>query len=105
MEPFIKKLVAERRNFAQAIVLVHSLTDAEWFHTLCSIADAMAFTRGRIGFYNKDGEQPSPRYGSVLVYIGDRAEDFAEEFRDSCFVLACGDWRPSNAAAPRAARP
>jgi hypothetical protein len=91
IEPFIEKLVVERKNFAQAIVLVHSRTDAAWFHTLCSIADAMAFTRGRIGFYDKDGEQPSPPYGSVLVYIGDRPEEFEEVFRDSCFVLPCGD--------------
>jgi len=92
IEPFIKKLVAERNNFAQAIVLVHSLTDTTWFHTLCSIADAIAFTKDRIYFYNKDGEQPSPRYGSALVYIGDRPEEFAKEFRD-CLVLPCGDRR------------
>jgi ParB family chromosome partitioning protein len=93
IKPFIDKLVAERHNFAQAIVLVHSLTDTTWFHTLCSIADAMAFTKGRIFFYNKDGEQPQPRYGSVLVYIGDRPDVFAEEFRDTCFVIPCGDRR------------
>jgi hypothetical protein len=99
MEPFIDKLVVERKNFAQAIVLVHSRTDAEWFHTLCSIADSIAFTKGRVNFYNKDGEQPSPPYGSVLVYIGDRPEEFAKEFRDTCFVLPCGDRRTSNARA------
>jgi hypothetical protein len=91
IEPFIEKLVVERNNFAQAIVLVHSRTDAEWFHTLCSIADAIAFTKGRVNFYNKDGEQPSPPYGSILVYIGDRPEAFAEAFRDSCSVVLCGD--------------
>jgi len=71
IEPFITKLVDERRNFAQAIVLVHNRTDAEWFHTLCSIADCIAFRKGRIPFYDKDGEESSPQNGSVLVYIGD----------------------------------
>jgi hypothetical protein len=103
IKPFIDKLVAERENFSQAIVLVHSLTDAAWFHDLCSIANAIAFTKRRIYFYNKDGKQPAPRYGSALIYIGDPPEDFAKAFRDDCLVLPCGDRRPSNAAALRAA--
>jgi hypothetical protein len=93
IKQFIDKLVIERKNFAQAVVLVHSRTDTEWFHDLCSIADVIAFTKKRISFYNKYGEQESPLYGSVLVYIGDRQEEFAEAFRDSCFVLPCGDRR------------
>jgi hypothetical protein len=87
IEPFIEKLVVERRNFAQAIVLVHSRTDAEWFHDLCSIADALAFTKGRVGFYNKEIPESSPRDGSVLVYIGEHPENFAEAFGDSCLIL------------------
>jgi hypothetical protein len=87
IESFIKKLVVERRNFAQAIVLVHSRTDAEWFHELCSIADALAFTKGRVGFYNKEIPESSPRDGSVLVYIGEHPENFAAAFADSCLVL------------------
>jgi phage N-6-adenine-methyltransferase len=91
IEPFIEKLVVERRNFAQAIVLVHSRTDASWFHTLCSIADCIAFTKGRIGFYNNHVEQTSPQNGSVLVYIGQSPEDFAEAFSESCLVLGAID--------------
>jgi hypothetical protein len=93
IEQFIEKLVVERKNFAQAIVLVHNRTDAAWFHDLCSIADVIAFTKGRVRFYDKDVEQSSPANGSVLVYIGDRPDVFAEEFRDTCFVIPCGDRR------------
>jgi ParB family chromosome partitioning protein len=91
IEQFIDKLLVERHNFAQAIVLVHNRTDATWFHTLCSIAGAIAFTKGRVGFYNKNVEQSSPAYGSILVYIGERPEGFTKAFRDSCLVLPCGD--------------
>ncbi len=96
IELFIEKLIVERKNFAQAIVLVHNRTDATWFHTLCSIADALAFTKGRVSFYNKCVAQSSPANGSVLVYIGERPEEFAEAFRDSCLVLLCGDRRAAH---------
>jgi phage N-6-adenine-methyltransferase len=91
IEPFIEKLVVERRNFAQAIVLVHSRTDAEWFHSLCSIADAIAFTKGRIRFYNQKVPESSPETGSVLVYIGKRRDAFAAAFADNCLVLGAPD--------------
>jgi hypothetical protein len=101
IEQFIEKLLVERHNFVQAIVLVHNRTDAAWFHTLCSIADAIAFTIGRVGFYDKDGEPSSPANGSVLVYIGERPEDFAEAFSDNCSVLPFRGRRPSNARAAK----
>jgi ParB family chromosome partitioning protein len=86
IELFIEKLIAERPRFTQAIVLTDNRTDTLWFRDLCSISRIAAFTTGRIGFYNEAVPQSSPANGSVFMYIGDRAEQFSEEFADVCIL-------------------
>jgi hypothetical protein len=86
IEPFIEKLISERCHFEQAIVLVDNRTDTQWFRELCSVAKAVAFTTGRIQFYNENGAGVSPTNGSALVYVGPRVEDFRRTFADSCIV-------------------
>jgi hypothetical protein len=90
LDDFIEKLIVERGHIDQAIVLVNNQTDANWFHRLCSIATAVAFTRGRIGFYNDAVECGSPPTGSVFCYIGDATERFHDTFQDDCLVLRSG---------------
>ena len=87
IDQFIEKLIIERSNYAQAIALVHSRTDTDWFQTLGEIASAVAFPRGRIDFYNETGRCQSAVYGNTLVYIGDRIDAFLKTFVDTCLVL------------------
>ena len=89
IEQFVEKLILERHNFAQAIVLVDNRTDAKWFHRLGRIADAVAFTKGRIGFYKESGGlSSSPLNGNVFVYIGARVGDFVSAFGDACLIAS-----------------
>ena len=88
IDHFIEKLITERRNYAQAIALVHSRTDTDWFQRLGDIAVAIAFPRGRINFYNETGRCQSAVYGNGFVYIGHRLDAFLKTFADTCLVLS-----------------
>src|SRR5262249_18358530 len=94
IERFIEKLICERDHFEQAIVLVDNRTDTLWFRELCSIAKAIAFTTGRIKFYNENGAGVSPTNGSALAYIGNRVEEFRSAFADSCIVTQLFEGAP-----------
>jgi hypothetical protein len=87
IDEFVDKLIAERTNYTQAIVLVDNRSDTAWFHQLCGIASAVALPKGRIGFYsdNPDARAPSV-WGSAFVYVGDRLGAFAAAF-SSCLIL------------------
>jgi len=64
-----------------AIALVNNYTDTGWFHAAAEIADAVCFTRGRIRFVDKDGDEcDAPAQGSAFFYFGDRVSDFAATF-------------------------
>ncbi len=54
---FASKMVAEFRSgrVKAAVMLTHNFTDTKWFHELLATANAICFTRGRIGFVNADG--------------------------------------------------
>jgi len=84
---FIEKLLAERRNFSHAIVLVHSRTDAGWFQRLGDAASAIALPQGHIKFYNETDCRPSGVYGNALAYISERPDTFAEVFADLGLVF------------------
>ena len=77
---FIDKLVSERGNYEQAIVLVNNATETEWFSKLVLHASAVCFTRGRVRYYKKDGTKGAPLQGQALVYIGDNPERFVMAF-------------------------
>jgi hypothetical protein len=91
IEPFIKKLLSESPNVEQAIVLTDSRTDTHWFHELCSSANALAFTKGRINFYSESAASSSPVTGSASTYIGHNVERFRAVFRTACFVIPLAD--------------
>lgn len=79
---FVRKAVAEFEagHVTEAILLLNSNSnETEWFaplwnHTLC-------FTRGRINFYAPTGEASGSTHGSCFIYMGPRAEKFAEVFK------------------------
>ena len=89
IDQFIEKLLAERRNFSQAIVVVHSRTDANWFQRLGGSASAIAFPKGHIKFYNETDCRYPGIYGHAIAYVGERQDAFADAFAD-CLVFETG---------------
>ena len=89
IDVFIDKLVAQFQSGTtkQAVVLVDNRTDTRWFHILCSAASAVAFTKGRVNFYNETVESSSPTNGSVFVYLGPCVQAFKQAFDPNCLVL------------------
>lgn len=77
---FIDKLISERENYEQAIVLVNNATETEWFNKLISIADAVCFPKSRVKFYMPDGKTGAPLQGQAVVYIGENKSSFFESF-------------------------
>ncbi|MGF6986509.1 phage N-6-adenine-methyltransferase [Paraburkholderia atlantica] len=67
-------------NVAQMITLTHNYTDTSWWHALAGRADAICFTRGRIGFLGSDGEVAAPTQGQTFCYIGRDVTSFTEQF-------------------------
>ena len=78
---FIDKLVEERENYSQAIVLVNNCTETEWFNKAITLSTAVCFPLSRIKFYNTEGFKNASMQGQAILYIGDNAELFTEVFR------------------------
>lgn len=75
----------------QACVLVNNATETGWFQDLMSIASAVCFPRGRVRFFDPDGNPSgAPLQGQAVIYCGDNAKGFAAEFRNSGLVLIHG---------------
>lgn len=79
---FISKLVDERDNYEQAVILVNNATETEWFRRLISIASAVCFPYGRIRYYSPNGKNNSPLQGQAIVYVGDDVESFFDAFSE-----------------------
>jgi len=88
IDRFVDKLVFELDAIEQGIVLTDNRTDTDWAQDLLYAADAVAFTRGRIRFYNAHGIIPgSPQNGSAFFYFGKRVAAFRAAFSRSCTVF------------------
>lgn len=87
IEKFINKLIEERPNYKQAIVLVNNCTETAWFASLTSIASAVCFPKGRVKFIMPDGKtKGAPLQGQAVVYIGTMPEYFLYAFREIGWV-------------------
>lgn len=82
---FIDKLIAERQNYRQAIVLVNNATETEWFNKIISISSAVCFPKSRVKFYMPDGKTGAPLQGQAVLYIGENKDKFYSAF-------ACMGW-------------
>ena len=82
---FIDKLIAERKNYTQAIILVNNATETEWFNKLISISSAVCFPKSRVKFYMPDGKTGAPLQGQAVLYIGENKDKFYSAF-------ACMGW-------------
>lgn len=85
---FIEKLIKEisTGSVSQAILLTHNYTDTAWFHLGESKAALICFTRGRIKFVDKDGEEGAPTQGQAFFYYGKNVKDFQRVFREFGFI-------------------
>ena len=86
---FMAKTVEEWNagNMEEGIALTHNYTDTRWFHLAAQAAEAICFTRGRIGFLSPDGKKAAPTQGQAFFYFGQRREEFADAFCQFGFVL------------------
>lgn len=82
LSKFVAKLIAEfsAGKVTEAILLVHNYTDSRWFHDALTVASAVLFTKGRIGFINPEGVRAAALQGQVLVYFGKRPNAFKKAF-------------------------
>lgn len=65
-----------------AIILTNNATDTSWWHQLTAMADCVCFPRGRISFYNHEGEHSSPTNGQNFHYFGPGVDAFRDVFSD-----------------------
>lgn len=77
---FADKLIFERENYTQAIVLVNNATETEWFNKIVSIASAVCFPKSRVKFYMPDGKTGAPLQGQAVLYIGEKPKEFTDVF-------------------------
>lgn len=82
---FIDKLVSEKKNYNQAVVLVNNATETEWFNKIVSISSMVCFPKSRVKFYMPDGKTGAPLQGQAVLYIGENKNKFYSAF-------ACMGW-------------
>ncbi len=88
IKAFSDKIVAESGNFKQCIILINNATETRWFQQLASKCNAIAFPRGRIKYYRKNGFESTPLQGQALLYFGERANEFRQAFQRIGITLA-----------------
>lgn len=86
---FVNKMVQEvaAKRVEAAIMLTHNYTDTEWFHNAANPCSAICFTRGRIKFWNPNGEEAAPTQGQAFFYFGNDFVAFTELFGQIGFVV------------------
>lgn len=89
IQQFCEKLVAHVRagEVREACVLVNNATETAWFQLLATVAAAICFPKGRIRFWSPDGQGGAPLQGQAILYMGPRADIFAQEFKKFGFVV------------------
>ena len=86
IQDFANKIISERDNCSQLIVLVNNATETKWFQCLMQKADAVCFPKGRVKFWNPD-KVSTPLQGQSIIYFGDNTSKFLQEFKEYGFVL------------------
>jgi len=88
MNQFAEKLISERKNINQAIMLVNNATETRWFQAMAKQADCFCFTETRIKFLDKEGKpNGSPLQGQVFLYFGNERESFLQNFSKFGLVM------------------
>jgi len=89
VKQFVFKLcdAIESKSVTQAIMLTNNNTDTQWFQRAAGLSGGVCFTKGRISFYNAEGDESSPTNGQTFCYFGKRVAAFAKEFSQLGVVL------------------
>ena len=87
IQDFANKIISERDNCNQLIVLVNNATETKWFQCLMQKADAVCFPKGRVKFWNPDKVSATPLQGQSIIYFGHNISKFLQEFKAYGFVL------------------
>jgi len=92
---FIGKLCEEldAQRTTEAILLVNSATETDWFQRAFARANAVCFPDGRMHFLHATRANDHPCQGQALLYFGPHADDFCVVFAAlgvSTFVV-CAD--------------
>ena len=69
-------------------MLTHNSPTRAGFIEAALLADAICFTRGRIRFYEPDGDIAAPTQGQAFFYFGDFRQLFTAEFSTVGFVVS-----------------
>lgn len=85
IQQFCGKLISERENITQAIVLVNNATETRWFQSIAEAASALCFPLGRVRFWAID-KISAPLQGQAVLYIGPNTEEFCEIFAQFGFL-------------------
>ena len=76
----------ERREIADAILLVPARPDTQWFRRLAHFYLPVCFIRGRLQFEGRSGPAPFP---SALFYLGPQPAPFVHAFDSLGYVAHC----------------
>ena len=81
---FIDKLIHEcktAKRVTEAIVLVNSCTETDWFQKCWNASDGFCFPSERINFVNPQGKIQQSHRPQTFFYFGSRVSDFLNAFQ------------------------
>jgi hypothetical protein len=79
---FVDKLLAELRagHVTEAVLLVNSYTELQWFHRAATACAAICFLLDRVTFKRpEDDHLTRSAYGSAVIYFGPNVDEFRAE--------------------------
>jgi len=79
---FVGKLLDEldAQHTTEAVLLVNSVTDTDWFQLVAPRTAAICFTDGRIRFVHATREGVRPCQGQAVLYFGPQVARFCQVF-------------------------
>lgn len=80
---FSKAVVEKRGEYNQILIIVNNATETDWVQDMIKISDGVCFIKRRVKFIDKNGNPAgSPLQGQVVIYIGENASAFFENFNE-----------------------